>query len=92
MSATGAVTPGANVARENTTAGLIFGSSSRNSPRSTPKRNKPVMNIAEASVASIAGISAKAISQPLMRPTASHGQHARAERQRPGKAGVDREC
>src|SRR5208283_1854017 len=71
ISATGTVRPGRTFELKKTIAGFDLGSTSRASPRRTTKRNRPVTNMADASVASIAGISTKAISQPLAKPTSA---------------------
>src|SRR5271165_3238232 len=77
MSATGGVRPGKTFELKKTTAGFDLGRISKYSPRRTPKRNRPVTSMAEASVASIAGISTKAMSQPLTKPTSAIVRMAR---------------
>src|SRR5689334_14758717 len=77
MSATGAVTPGSTSDLKTITAGFDFGRISKYSPRRTAKRKRPVTNIAEASVARIAGISTKAMSQPFTKPISAIARMAR---------------
>ena len=85
MSATGAVSPGRMSDLKKRIAGFDFGRIKRNSPRRTAKRKKPVISMAEAKVASRAGISTKAMSQPFTNPTAAIERTARMIASGPGR-------